>query len=91
MEKYNVDLDITNILTTVKRMKTLSALILSSDQKLLEKYSKHHLIDVPNDVDLDYMQDVPAAKSRQILTERKAHSENLNDFVYSFSDKQATE
>lgn len=91
MEKYNVDLDITNILTTVKRMKTLSDLILSSDQKLLEKYSKHHLIDVPNDVDLDYMQDVPAAKCRQLLAERKAHSENLNDFIYSFSDKQATE
>jgi hypothetical protein len=53
LKKFNVDLDLMTIITTVRRMKVLTELLFNDNQKLLEKYSKYHTIENINFDDID--------------------------------------
>jgi hypothetical protein len=53
LEKFHVDLDLVTIITTVRRMKVFTDLLFNDNQKLLERYSKHHTIESANFDDLD--------------------------------------
>jgi len=57
-------MDLVNFLATIKRMKLLTDVLMTNNQRFLERYTQYHLIEAPNDRDLEYMNEIPPEKSK---------------------------
>jgi len=91
LDKFNIDLDLINIITTVKRMKVMSDILLTDNQKLFENYSRHHVIDVPNTEDLEYLKRVPKYKCKNLRENVFRHSSEINGSIRRFSKLKMSE
>jgi len=91
LDKFNIDLDLINIITTVKRMKVMSDILLTNNQKLFENYSRHHVIDVPNKEDLEYLKRVPKYKWSNLRESVFTHSSEINGSIRRFSKLKMSE
>jgi len=91
LDKFNIDLDLINIITTVKRMKVMSDILLTDNQKLFENYSRHHVIDVPNKEDLEYLKRVPKYKWSNLRKNVFSHSCEINWSIRRFSKLKMSE
>ena len=66
-------------------MKVMSDILLTNNQKLLENYSCHHVIDVPNTEDLEYLKRVPKYKCKNLRENVFGHSSEINGSIRRFS------
>jgi len=71
-------MDLMNFLATVKRMKLLTDVLLTNNQRFLERYTQYHLIEAPNDRDLEYMSEIPPEKSKWTNDMIVANEYNIN-------------
>ena len=78
LEKFYIDLDLVSVLTTVRRMKVMTDLMFTENQKYLEKYSIHHTIENPNFDDLDYFKTIPKLRDNNSKNNAFIHSSLTN-------------
>jgi len=77
-------MDITNFLATIKRMKLLTDVLLTNNQRFLERYTQYHLIEAPNDRDLEYMDEIPPEKSKCTSNAIKSQNHTVNVKMQDF-------
>ena len=86
MRKLNIDMDLTTILTSIRRMRFLTDALLTQDQQFIEKYSMSNLIDYSHEQDLQDMNSIPTVnmdKSHQDVLSHESEIDHKLDFLSS--------
>ena len=86
LRKLNVDMDLTTILTSIRRMRFLTDAMMTQDQQFIEKYSMSNLIDYSHEQDLQDMNSIPTVnvdKSHQDVLIHESEVDHKLDFLSS--------
>ena len=81
LEKYYGDLDLVSIITTVRRLRSLTDVVLSENQKALELYSKYYNVGFVDRDQVDYLKSLPKYKSKKHNNRVFEYNARVNGFI----------
>jgi hypothetical protein len=81
MEKFNMDMDLTSLIMAVRRMHIFTELLFNDNQKFLEKFNKHHVVERSNSDTLAFFDDLPSYSRKQNTQKVFDYNANVHEFV----------
>jgi hypothetical protein len=85
MDKFNMDMDLTSLIMAVRRMHIFTELLFNDNQKFLEKFNKHHVVERSNSDTLAFFDDLPSYSRKRNTQKVSDYNANVHEFVGKIS------
>lgn len=75
-----------HIVGLVRRFKMIMNTFLDENQRMMEKFTKYHLIDYEDEDVYDFM-DIPRLHKKDLKKHRERYNDDIDDFIHNFKKR----